>query len=765
MIRACLLMIAGGYAAQHSRVPLSSDLCKLLLVASLAMLVCRRTRCPGFVILGFILFMQAGQDIVDDRLDRQFAGESLLTRVRIVDFPKMTGNSVVMLVEPLDDHRLPPRSRVSWFEPPLVPSIGDVWQFELRLKRPRANSNPGVFDLEAWMFRQKIHATGYVVSGKRNRRLQTGTESAINAFRGRFVARAARATDSPEVSAVLAAVAVGARHQISRRQWSNYALSGTSHLMAISGLHVGLAATAAFLLARALIGLLRIGGNAQIGAVAISVLLAAAYTAVSGFGVPGQRALLMLLVVACTLARRRQIDAFAALAVAAGVVFVLDPVATMTPGFNLSFSAVVLLLWLGRCRAGAAAGRNSFGRLKNTARQLFIMQVVLLLGLMPLTVLIFHRVAFLATPVNLVAVPLFSIVTVPFTLAGLIIGEIHEQAGHVALQIAATSAGWLESLIERVVRLPFADITVAEIQGIGRLAVVLPIIWVVLPKGWPGRPVALLAVATLILHVPESPARTCVDAHVLDVGQGLAIVVQTRRSTLVFDTGASFRGGGSMAERVVVPFLKSKGIRRIDRLIVSHADTDHSGGVRRIHEFTAVGAMLVGEPLREKELPSSACVAGQYWTIDEVNFRILHPQAASPRKGNNSSCVLLIEVGGHSLLLTGDIEADAERELIEQNELIIVDAVLVPHHGSLTSSSMPFIDAVSPLVAIVSAGYGNRWGFPKERVTRRWQAVGAEVLNTATSGAVSLRLCAADGLRAARMDRHERRRFWREGAD
>ncbi len=758
-------MIAGGYAAQHSRVPLSSDLCKLLLVASLAMLVYRRTRCPGFVVLGLTLFMQAGQGIVDARLDKQYAGDSLLTRVRIVDFPKMTGSSVVMLVEPLDDHRLPPRSRVSWFEPPLLPSIGDVWQFELRLKRPRGYSNPGVFDIEAWMFRQRIHATGYVVSGKRNRRLQADTESTIDAFRRRFVARAALATESPEVSAVLAAVAVGARHQISRTQWDNYALSGTSHLMAISGLHVGLAATVAFFLARALIGVLRIGGNAQIGSIVVGVLLAAAYAAVSGFGVPAQRALLMLLVAACALVRRRQIDPLAAVAVAASSVFVLDPVATMTPGFNLSFSAVVLLLWFARCRKSKAEDRSFVCRAKKTARQLFVMQVFLLFGLMPFTVFIFNRVPFLATPMNLVAVPLFSIVTVPFTLAGLVIGEIYGQAGQVALRIAAMSVGWLEVLIERVVRLPFADLSVAGIHGYAILTVLLPIVWVVLPKGWPGRPVALLAVIALILHAPEPPGKGCVDAHVLDVGQGLAIVLQTRRSTLIFDTGASFRGGGSVAEQVVVPFLKSKGIRRVDGLIVSHADIDHSGGVRPIHEFAEVGAMLVGESLREKDLPSSACAAGQSWTIDDVDFRILHPHPATRHEGNNSSCVLLIETGQHGLLLTGDIEVDAERELIETNGLTTVDVMLVPHHGSLTSSSVPFVDAVSPLIAIVSAGYGNRWGFPKERVTLRWQAVGAEVLNTATSGAVSLRLCAADGLRGVRMDRYERRRFWRDDAD
>ncbi|MDH3615730.1 MAG: DNA internalization-related competence protein ComEC/Rec2 [Gammaproteobacteria bacterium] len=762
MIRACLLIVAGGYAAQHSRVPLSSDLCKLLLVASIAMLVCRRTRFPGYVLLGFTLFMQAGQGVVDDRLEAQFANDSLLTRVRVVDFPRATGNSVVMLVEPLDDRRLPPRSRLSWFEPPLQPSIGDVWELELRLKRPRGYSNPGVFDVEAWMFRQKIHASGYVVNGKRNRRLGTGTENTINAFRRQFVARASVATESRDASAVLAAVGVGARHLISSAQWDNYAMSGTSHLMAISGLHIGLAATFAFLLARALLGGLRTKSNVQIAAIGVGVLVAMLYAAVSGFGVPAQRASLMLLVAALAVVRRRPVDPFATVSVAAVAVFILDPVATMTPGFNLSFAAVVLLLWLARCRNSTAGGRRFIARAVNTVRQLFTMQVFLLLGLVPLTVILFDRVALLATPVNLVAVPLFSAVTVPLTLASLAIGDTFEQAGFAALQIAAESVDWLGALIEQVVRLPVADVTVAGVQGCAWLVVIMPALWAILPQAWPGRWVAPLAVAGLLLHAPQPPNQSCFDAHILDVGQGLATAVQTRRSTLLFDTGASYRGGGSVAERVIVPFLKSKAIKRIDHLVVSHADNDHSGGVRAVHEYAEIGATLVGETLRQSSLPTFPCVAGQHWEADGVHFRILHPHRDSPHEGNDSSCVLLISVGPHSLLLTGDIEAGAEREIIEKNGPLVADAVVVPHHGSSTSSGVPFVDAVSPLVAIVSAGYGNRWGFPKERVVMRWQAVGAEVLDTATSGAVSLRLCAAGGLRDLRRDRYERRRFWRD---
>ena len=754
-------MIAGGLAAQLSRVPISSDLCKLLIVASLAMLVCRQTRCPANLVLGFALFMSAGQAIVADRIDSQFVGDSLLTQVRIVDFPRATGNSVVMLVEPLHDQRLPRRSRVTWFEPTAEPSFGDVWQFELRLKRPRGHSNPGVFDAEAWLFRQKIHATGYVVSGKRNLRLAADTGDAIDQLRRRFVEHIHAATDSPETAAVLAAIGVGARHLISQAQWQNYAKSGTSHLMAISGLHIGLSATAAFLIAMTLLGLSRFSGNTYLPAILVGVLVAAAYAFVSGFGVPAQRAFVMLLVAAVVLIRRRRIDPVASVALAATLVFLTNPIATMTPGFFLSFLAVAVLLWFSRSQIPEVGSFGVARAVRRRVRQLLRMQVYLLFGLMPITVIVFQRIAFLAAPVNLVAIPLFSIVTVPFTLAGLVLSDTFSPLGGAALKTAAFSIELLELLVASAVSIPFADFTSNGLANYGWLVVVLPSLWVVLPKDWPGRKLSLLAVLILLVRAPTTPQAGCLDAHVLDVGQGLATVVQTRHKTLLFDTGASYRGGGSMAEQTILPFLKSRGIRRIDWLVISHADNDHSGGVTAIFRSMDVGMMLVGEPLRDSNLAASECAAGRRWHADGVGFRILHPDPSRPRVGNDASCVLQLEVGEHSMLLTGDIEAGGERDLANNSRLATVDVVVVPHHGSLTSSSPPFVAALSPTLAIVSAGHANRWGFPKKAVVARWQAVGATVLETASAGAVSLRLCAADGIRSLRKDRDERRRFWR----
>ena len=704
--------------------------------------------------------MVAGIRITNNHLDAMFAGDSLLTQVRVIDFPRHSGAAVLMRVAPLDDRRLPPVIRLAWFDSPARPSIGDVWELEVRLKRPRGDSNPGLFDFEAWLFRQRINATGYVVNGTRNRLLGTRRAARVDLLRLDFVMAALDAARTTESGAVTAAVGVGVRQQITREQWQRYALTGTSHLMAISGLHIGLAATAAGLLASFVLGVLRVGTGQYVTAVAIAAAVACAYAMISGLAVPAQRAALMLLIGGITIIRRRQIDVLRTLALAAAVIFVTQPVATMAPGYHLSFAAVALLLWLSMRKAQQPLATGPTGRMVNGARQLVVMQVFLLFGLMPLTALFFERIAFLAVPANLLAVPLFSIVTVPCTLAGLAFLKVWTPAATALLGLAAYSIDILEKLITQLLRLPVTAGRIAKIEGVIWLVLFLPALWALLPRGWPGRRVALLAVPLLIMQSPPRPAANCVDAHILDVGQGLAIVMQTANSTVVYDTGASFRSGGSMAERVVVPFLQSRGIKRLDQLIVSHADNDHSGGVSLIDAEVQVEQMLVGEPLRATAATGEPCRAGYGWQVDGVRFRLLHPQAKPRLSGNNASCVLLISVGRHHLLLTGDIEVPAERDLLRRRALSAVDVVVVPHHGSLTSSSAAFVNQLKPRVAIVSAGFANRWGLPKEVVIDRWASAGSTILNTAEAGAVSVSLCADGGIRKLRSDRDERRRFW-----
>jgi competence protein ComEC len=755
IVRVCLLLIAGGFAAQHSRVPVSSDLCEVLFAASVALFFIRRVRWFACFLLGFTLFLQSGLGIIGARLEPQFSGDSILAEVRVVDFPEIDGATVSLLIEPVADARLPARSRVTWFEPTTVPGIGDVWQLELRLRRPRGSSNPGGFSLENWMFRERIHASGYVVSGKRNQFLRDGELSAINTWRRDFVIRLQ--AGSGNAAPVLAAIGTGTRHLLSREQWDQYAKTGTSHLMAISGLHIGLAAAAAFVSLLLLCGVARFPGNGLDVATVGSVAAATVYALFSGFAVPSQRAIWMLILGAMTLLGRRRARPDRILAIAAMAVFVSDPVSIMAPGFSLSFCAVAALLWFGRQYSRPVAGRLLW--------QLAGMQLALLFGLMPLTILLFQRTALVAPLANMLVVPLFSFVTVPLTLFSMLVSPLWNGAANALLWIAAGSVALAERCIATLARQSVADTPVAGVDGFSGpvgLFVLLPALWLILPRGWPGRWLALLGVAALLLHKPASPPSDCVDAHFLDVGQGLAVVVQSKAHVLVFDTGASYRSGGSAAEKTLIPFLRYRAIDTIDWLVISHADDDHAGGVAALVANMSIDTILAGEPLPDLQRDSFACSAGQRWAVDGIVFEILHPASGSARTGNDASCVLLIQVGEHRMLLSGDIEAQGERQFLSRWPYDTASVVLIPHHGSLTSSSPAFVNQLRPDIAVAAAGYGNRWGFPKDAVIRRWQRAGAIVLDTASSGAVSLRVCREGGISQLRRARQRKARFWHD---
>lgn len=760
MTRACLGLLAGVCALQLSSFSGQFDVSTALIVALFAGLL-GYLRITVWFLSGAVLFYVAAQSVVDARVAPELLGDSIVLQVQIPDFPRQNGQTVSFLAVPQADDRMPRRIRLHWFEPPVDLHIGDVWQLEIRLKRPRSTANPGGFDYEAWLFREQIAATGYVVSGHRNHLLGAGRLGPVQSVRDRFVTRVMRVIQGNEQAAVLAAVVVGARHLISTEQWRRYALTGSSHLMAISGLHIGLAAAGAYALASVLGGLGGSRRNHHDVAILCSLLATALYASVSGFAVPAQRASLMIALAGVALLRRRRAQPFLIVFAACITMIAAAPLATMTPGFRLSFAAVIVLLWLTHRSAIPTTGKA--GRLSQpltALRQLGAVQLSLLLGLLPLTALIFGRVSLVAPLVNMIAVPLFSVVTVPLALAGLLCDGPAQIIGDQCLLLAAYSIAWIERLITTAAATNWATLAVPEISGLAWLYVALPVMWVVLPPGWPGRHVAWLAFVALALYMPRAPATGCAAIAVLDVGQGLAVIVRTHQQVLLFDAGPSFRGGGSAGKSIVLPYLASQGIHRIDRLVVSHADLDHAGGIADILAGIDVGDVLAGEPLSGH--PSRPCLAGDQWVADGVRFRILHPPVDSDYVGNNTSCVLLLEVGARHVLLTGDIEHPVEALLLQEQSLPAVDVLVVPHHGSNTSSSAPFVHALAPNVAIVSAGFGNRWGFPKNSVVDRWRAVGAKVVTTARAGAVSLQLCEREPSLDIHRHRAEQRRIWHE---
>lgn len=718
--------------------------------------MCRRGRSIGVLLLGFAWFVIAGKSNLEHRLESRFAGDSMLAEVRIIDFPAVNGESVSMLVEPVSDPRLPRRSRVTWFDPPVLPKLGEIWTLELRLRRPRGNSNPGGFNVENWMFREHIHASGYVVPGKRNTRFGAAQLASGWHLRRSFVEFSiANGGDS---APVIAALGVGTRHLLTAAAWDRYARTGTSHLMAISGLHIGLAATATLFLVALMSGLLRLPGNHLSHGTVVAAFVAAAYAWLSGFAVPAQRAALMLAVLALAVLLRRRPNPLLAVAQASILVYLLDPLAMLRPGFGLSFAAVIVLLWRANIGHRLAMRQGVLARATVALRSLSAIQIALLVGLLPLTTLMFQRIAIAAPVVNLLAVPVFSLVTVPLTLLSLLLHSTLPSAAAVILQPAVVSVLLIERLIAFFADMPLLNLELATSE-MSWLPVVCACLWLLLPQGWPGRWMGLLAVLWIACFRPVTPPQSCFDSHVLDVGQGLAVIVQSRSHTLLYDTGASYRGG-SVADRIVVPFLRHRGIASIDWLIVSHADNDHAGGVADLNRETRIGDVYVGELQRNLPAGATLCEAGRRWSADGIDYEFLYPGKIKRRSGNNASCVLTVSAGGHRLLLTGDIEAAAERVLLSGENLQRSDIVVIPHHGSETSSSVEFIDRVRPEIAISSAAFGNRWDLPRDSVEQRWRDAGATVYDTADSGAISFTLCARDGLRGLRRNRLVEHRFW-----
>ena len=747
MTRACLGLLAGMYALQLSSFADVSDYLNGVLVAAGLLLLLRQWWPLLWFAIGALLYFVAAQQLLGSRLPAAIAGDSIVVRAEIIGFPSVHGETSSFVVRPVDDERLPAKIRLSWFGPEVAIGNGDIWQLEVRLRRPRGSRNPGGFDYEAWLFREHIGAVGYVVNSARNRILRAGSRNLTQRIRMRFVARITELIDDPEQVAVLAAVVVGSRHLISSDQWQRYAITGSSHLMAISGLHIGLAAAGSYFAVLLVSGISRRATGARNHhrtAIVCSFLVAILYAQVSGFAVPARRASIMLVLTAVSLLRWRRPEPVAIVSTACFAIAVTDPLATMAPGFVLSFCAVVALIWISRRRQSG----------------LPTLQLNLLLGLMPFTALLFERISFAALPVNLIAVPLFSLLTVPLALLGLVLDGPLQAIGDVAIRLAGQSIALLEYLLRYVASLSWASYVVPEIAGVAWLYVLLPAVWVLLPSGWPARHLACLGIMAMLLHAPRPPADGCAVVTFLDVGQGLAVAVRTRRHTLLYDTGPAFRSGSNAANTVLLPYLRSRSIARIDRLIVSHADLDHAGGAASLAAAMPVGSVMSGERL--PDMRSMPCRAGQNWRYDGIGFSILHPAIGAEIGGNDGSCVLLLEAGEYRILLSGDIEKAAEHALVRAQRLAPVYAVSVPHHGSRTSSSTPFVQALQPSIAVVSAAYGNHWGFPKDDVVARWKAVGATVLNTATAGAIEMRLCAATGFEPIRQYRLLNRRIWHE---
>jgi competence protein ComEC len=693
-------------------------------------------------VLGVLLTTWRAQGLLDQRWPQELHGAERTVEGFVASLPEREGEHWRFLFTPLDP-ALPSLIRAAWYRSDEIVRGGDCWRLRLKLRTPHGSLNPGGFDYEGWLFRQGIGATATVREAERC----AGTPAQPVAAMGRsrllrarqHVADTMRAALPGSASAgVLTALVVGDRSGITAAQWDLFRLTGTTHLVAISGFNVAIVAAVAFFLCRWLWSAwppLCLRLPAQRAGLLGSALLAGAYALLAGFEPPVQRAVLMLWIGLVAAWAGRLSHPSRLLAIAWVAVLLVDPFAVLSPGLWLSFGAVAAIFYV------------SLGRLRPPGwlHGLVLLQLLIALALAPASLFFFNGSSVVAPLVNLLAVPFFALLTpcalaavlaqlaLPAIGAPLLAGAALALDGfHAALQWAAAADLWIAASP------PPAALVLAALG----VALLFP------PAGLPLRRLGMLCLVPLAMG-SATPPRGGFELTALDVGQGLAVVVRTARHTLVYDAGPAFDEGFDAGASVVAPFLLSRGVHAIDRLLVSHGDNDHAGGAAAVRRLLSV--------VDELGAGAAPCRAGQHWEWDGVRFAVLHPDGAG-WEGNDASCVLRID-GAFSVLLTGDIGAAAEQALLS-GAALGAEVLVSPHHGSASSSSAAFVRAVVPRLVIHSAGWRNHFRHPRPQVVARYAEAGAAQYVTGAGGAISVWRDPGSGQLAVREHRREAARFW-----
>ncbi len=750
MRRFAACFAAGSFAA--IRLPAVPDIAILLFVTAGLVAVGLWWRSLSILsfVLGVLWVLLAANERLADRLSPSLQSRDLWI-TGVVLFAERRGPDDLRITLAPDSTRLPRRVQLNWYRTRVDPEPGQTWRLKTRLWRPRGMRNPGAADYEARLFRHGIGAVGYVRDDTGNRMLgSTSRHGSWWRVRRGIDQRIAIALRDHPAAPVIRGVVTGFREAIPQQLWQTMRATGTVHLMAISGLHIGIAAMVGYLLgsaaAASLSGLWSV--NIRVAGGWSGLFLASAYAAIAGFGLPTVRALVMLGVVGLALLVRREVAAFNGLCIAMVIVLLYDPLAMLGSGFWLSFGAVGAILW------GLVAAERRRGKIRSFLHAQFALSLILT----PILAQWYGEVPLTSIAANILAVPLFSVFVVPAALAGTAALFVAPPAGTWLLQLVADILQWCLGLLEHMA---LAPLTVAAPGIPATIVMIAGALLLTGPVAIPGRWVGIVMLGLPFFGVTSRLSPGEFELTVLDVGQGLSVIVKTRRHALVYDTGPSFRSGADTGAIAVLPVLRSLGVRDPDLLMLSHGDLDHVGGAHTIAARFPRMRITGAQPM-EGLGAVEPCVRGQRWIWDDVAFDVLHPPPSTRfERDNDVSCVLRIESVFGAALLTGDIERFAEGVLLGQGDDLRSDVVVAPHHGSKTSSSDAMVAATRPAWVVFPAAFHNRWGFPAAEVVARWHRAGAARLQTGRDGAVTFRFVSGRIL-APQKERKRLRRIWHE---
>jgi len=721
--------------------------------------------------LGCVYSLFAAHSILDKRIPKDMEAKTLRIIGTVLDIPQKQSDTLrfyfdieqsALADNPL--HQLPFQGKIklAWYHHTAKPlSSGEKWQLEVKLKRPRGFVNTGGFDYERWLFREGILATGYVRTSDQNQPLATASQWHLDSIREKIYRSIQAQLNNPDSAALISALSVAIRHDINPAHWQIFSATGTSHLIAISGLHIAMVAGFAFIpisIIWMLFPALYLRLPIKIAILLLGAVFATAYALLAGFTIPTQRALVMVLFGLLALLLKQKIPLGHVLAASLLAVLLIDPLASLSEAFFLSFFAVALIFYI--------LGQTH----KPLPRRLFVIQLLLSFGMIPVSVAFFSSASLISPLANIVAIPWVTLLVAPSVLLGVLFLFIAPIISHYCFTVAAWGLDMLLAYLSYLSELPYSTLPFADIPPFIIIIALIGVVLMALPRYFVGRYLAIIFIAPLFLFHSKRPAEGEFKLTVLDSGQGLASVLQTQNHVMVFDTGERYSVQFDIGKMVVLPYLQSQQITAIDKLVLSHADKDHSGGAAAILDTLPVIQFISNGALKVKTSTAAGtttrtamrCQAGQKWVWDKVQFHVLSPSAAQKNLSQNErSCTIKVSNAQHSLLLIADIEKHTEGYLLQNKRVDLkADVMLIPHHGSKTSSSWPFIAAIEPQLAIVSAGYRNRFNHPSPNIMSRYQQLHIPVFNTAQYGQIQVRFPNSSAENSVSLKRSDYKKFW-----
>jgi len=723
------------------------------------------------LLVGVCYGIVAGHRLLENQLPANLAEQDIVVEGQVIDLPQENSRRQLFTLNVKRAYSayhpdvllnpFPQKINISSYTDLRV-KTGEQWRLTVKLKRPRGFVNPGGFDYQVSLLRRGIGATGYIRQGE-NLKLQSQPSFSMDVLRYNLQQWLIQKSESPE-KGILVALLVGDTSLVDKDHWGEMIKTGTNHLIAISGLHLGFFAIVGFFLGNLLGKFMQLFWHkypSMISGYILSVALTLFYSVIAGLNIPTIRTLIMLAAVQLALLCRRSFRARDTLLVALVLVLLYDPLAAYDIGFWLSFCAVAMLIFCFSGRIPSIQNRSIKMIAKNNLCVFTKSQWVMFIGLLiPLAIFI-HTSSLLAPPANFIAIPVITFFVVPC----LILSALCHYSFSMAESFFLHCAEWGMSVVHKWLNylLVIGNGKFNPLVNLNPSATclaVFSVFLILLPRGLGNKYVGvtglLLALSIPLKQLPD------LQMLVFDVGQGTSVFIRTPNHQLLYDTGPIYTENFDAGSGIVVPYLQSQSIQYLDKLIVSHNDQDHSGGLAGVLAGTKADQLWLGEPDKfhgqHQDPVAENCHEQQPWQWDQVYFRFITWPIQSRAKANNHSCVLLVEFNGHKILLTGDIEKEVERTLLAQESLTNVDVLLAPHHGSHTSSTPEFVAQVRPQNVIYSAGFHNQHGHPHADIQTRYISVGSIPLNTALDGA--LEFIWQGNLASVVRYRESKRRYW-----